>query len=91
MKWNSIPGIFFNLFSKKASPHFDISSGFPPEMEKQIIESSLTTASQVLISASVMTCSTEIIKGDVIFPDGSAWRLTFAKIKPEEAGEVNHE
>lgn len=55
--------------------------GFTDDEKKQIINSALTTASQILISASVMTESLNYITGDVVLPDGRRWRLRFEMVK----------
>jgi hypothetical protein len=58
--------------------------GFTDEEKKQIINSALSTASQVLISASVMTGSHRHITGDVVLPDGRKWRLRFEMVSEGE-------
>jgi len=57
-------------------------NGFSEEQNKQITESALTVASQILISAVVMTGAKNYIVGDVNFPDGTAWELHFKRKQP---------
>lgn len=52
---------------------------FSENEKKAIANSALTTASQIMMTAIVMTNSENYITGDCVFPDGSKWVLTFKK------------
>lgn len=58
----------------------NFAADFTDEQKKQIVDSALTTSSQILISAAVMTNSHNHITGDVFLPDGSKWRLKFERV-----------
>ena len=67
--------------TKKESKSEPFSVGFTDAQKKQIVNSALTTASQILMSAIVLTNSENFIKGDCIYPDGSKWTLRFEKYR----------
>lgn len=54
---------------------------FTDEQKQEIVNCALTAASQVLISAAVMTNSHNEIVGECILPDESKWRLEFKRIE----------
>ena len=50
-----------------------------PEKDK-IVENALTSASQILLAAAILTNSQRLIEGDIVLPNGSRWCLSFKKI-----------
>lgn len=89
MKTHWIIQIFRNFTAKGRLENtkdkiLDLTKGFTPDMQKEIVNSAITSATQVLISALVMTNSHNSIMGEVIFPDDTKWRLTFEKIGTEK-------
>lgn len=58
----------------------DLAKGFPQNQKQGIINEALTTASQILISACIMTNSHEYIEGEVTFPDNSKWIISFRQV-----------
>lgn len=70
----------FDKFNTKANhKKLTFDGNFTDEQKKEIVQSALSSASQVLISALVMTNSHEFITGSVVLPDGSKYVLTFNK------------
>ena len=47
-----------------------------------MIESAISSAAQVLLTAAVITGSTNHIHGEIVLPDNKRWKLTFEKIDP---------
>lgn len=68
----------FGNFLKK-NIEVDFSDGFNEEQKKDIVNSALTQAAKVLMTACVMTNSDNYIKGSCVFPDDSVWTITFKK------------
>jgi len=62
----------------------EIADGFTEEQKAAIVNSALTTASQILITATVMTNAQNFITGDCVLPDGTKWRLKFERIESEK-------
>jgi hypothetical protein len=55
--------------------------GLTEDQKKHIVNSALTAAGQILMSAVVLTNSQNFITGDCIYPDGSRWTIKFEKKK----------
>jgi hypothetical protein len=53
---------------------------FNDKQKKQIVNSALTTAGQILMTAVVLTNSEKFITGDCVYPDGSKWVIKFEKV-----------
>lgn len=60
--------------------------GFSESDKKKILEMAITTAAKIMTSAAVMCNSHNFMTGDVIYPDGSIWKLTFEKQTHDENG-----
>jgi len=69
------------LFCKPNVSGSVFADGFTDAQKKHIVNSALTTAGQILMSAVVLTNSENYITGDCIYPDGSKWTIKFEKQK----------
>ncbi len=63
---------------------FDFKDGFNEKQKTDITNGAATAAGQVLMTAVVLCCLEKEIYTEMVYPDGSKWRLSFKKVESED-------